>query len=172
MTLLPQTCDAPLEAFVEVLDEAIGFQETAVDHLERLAEAVVRLDESALREQMARLDAMPARLADAAGRRHRARVRLAEALGRPVTEVTLGRLAGDLPEPQASRIRLRRDRLRDLGEAVRRQHLRCAVRLGVAARINRSLLAAMAPGADAPQTYATDGSRNPAAAQAVLDARL
>jgi uncharacterized coiled-coil protein SlyX len=172
MTSVPETCEAPLEAFIESLDEAIAFQETALDQLEALAKAVGRLDESALREQMGRLDAMPARLADAAGRRHRARVRLAEALGRPVTEVTLRRLARDLPEPQAGRIRRRRDRLSDLGEAVRRQHMRCAVRLGEAARINRLLLAAMTPGAETPATYATDGRRHPEAAQAMLDARL
>jgi hypothetical protein len=172
MTSVQPTCEAPLEAFVEALDEAIAFQKTALDQLEALAKAVGRLDESALREQMGGLDAMPARLADAAGRRHRARVRLAEALGRPVTEVTLGRLVQDLPEPQAGRMRLRRDRLRHLGEAVRRQHMRCAVRLAQAARINRSLLAAMTPGADASDTYATDGSRHPAVAQAMLDARL
>jgi len=172
MTRTPAPWDAPLDGFIETLDEAIGFQERVLAQLKAMAEAVGQLDESALGEQMETLDAMPARLQDAGRRRHRARVRLAEALGRPVAEVTLGRLARDIPEPQAARIRRRRDRLLALGDAVRRQHLRSAVLLGEAARINRSLLAALAPAMEGPQTYGTNGSRDPASARAVLDARL
>lgn len=172
MTYPPETCAPPLEAFIEVLDEAVGLQEEVLAHLETMAEAVGRLDEPGLREQMHRLDPMLVRLEEAGRRRDLARARVAEALGRPVGEVTLGRLANDLPEPQASRIRRRRNRLCDLGDAVRRQHLRTAVLLGEAARINRSLLAALAPAVEGPQTYGTNGSRDPAAARAVLDARL
>jgi len=171
MTQPPATCEAPLKALVEALDEAVALQEEVLGQLEAMAEAVARLDESALREQRRDLDAMPARLAEAGRRRHRARAGLAEALGRAVAEVTLGRLARELPEPQAAAIRRRRERLRDLGEAVRRQHLRTAVLLGEAARINRSLLAALAPQADRPRTYGTDGNRDTAAGRAVFDAR-
>ena len=172
MTPTPATREAPLEAFVETLDEAADLQETVLAQLEAMAEAVGRIEESALAARVGALDALEARLAEAGRRRHRARVRLAEALGRSVAEVTLGRLADDLPEPDAGRIRRRRDRLVRLGEAVRRQHLQTAVLLGEAARINRSLLAALAPQADGPRTYGTNGSRDPSAARAVLDARL
>jgi len=172
MTRTPTTCDAPVEAFIGTLDEAVGLQEEVLAQLEAMAEAVGRLDESALRAQMVHLDPMPARLEEAGRRRHRARVQLAEALGRPVADVTLGRLARDLPEPQAGRIRRCRARLRDLGEAVRRRHLRTAVLLGQAARINQSLLAALVPETDRPRTYGTDGSRDRSTGRAVLDARL
>lgn len=172
MTRKPTPPAETLEAFLAALDEAVALQETVLAQLDEMGEAVGRLDEPALREAMGRADAMPARLEEAAVRRHEARVRLAEALGRPVAEVTLGRLVRDLPEPQAGRIRRRRERLCDLAEAVRRAHLRSAVLLGEAARINRSLLAALAPGVDGPETYTTDGSRDPATAQAMLDARL
>jgi len=172
MTRMPTTCDAPLEAFIGALDEAIGLQEEVLAQLEAMAEAVGRLDESALRAQMNHLDPMPARLEEAGRRRHRARVQLAEALGRPLAEVTLGGLAHDLPEPQAGRLRRRRARLRDLGESVRRRHLRTAVLLGEAARINQSLLAALTPETDRPRTYRTDGSRDRSTGRAVLDARL
>jgi len=166
------TCEAALEALLETLDEAIARQEEVLSQLEAIAEAVGRLDESALCEQLENLDAMASRLAEAGRRRHRARARLAEALGRGVAEVTLGRLARELPAPQAARIRPRRARLRDLGEAVRRQHLRTAILLGEAARITRSLLSALVPQADPPRTYGTDGNRDRAAGRAVLDARL
>ncbi len=171
MTRTPPLADAPLEALLGALDEAIGLQQEVRAHLEATAEAVSRLDEAALRDRMDHLAPMAARLEEAGRRRHRARVRLAETLGRPVAEVTLGRLEATLPPPEADRIGRRRRQLRDLGRAVRDQHLRTAVLVGQAARINRSLLSAVIPTAAEAGTYESNGSRDPRAGRAMLDAR-
>jgi len=171
MTSTQPQPDAPLEELLGALDEAIDLQQEVLAHLSATAEAVGRLDEAALRAQMNALAPMPARLEEAGRRRHRAMVRLAEALGRPVAEVTLGRLESSLPPSEADRIGRRRHRLRDLGRAVRRQHLRTAVLVGQAAGINRSLLSALMPTTTEACTYGTDGSRDRRTGQAVLDAR-
>lgn len=172
MTQAPVAIDAPLEDLLAALDETVALQEEVLGHLESAAQAVSRLDDEALGRMMHDLDQMPARLEEAERRRHRARVRLAEALGRPVREVTLGRLERDLPAADADRVGRRRRRLQDLADAVRRRHLRTAVFVGEAARVSRSLLAALVPTTAGARTYGTDGSPVRTSGQAMLDARL
>jgi len=172
MTQVPPAIAAPLDDLIAALDETVALQEEVLGHLDTAARAVGRLDDEALAAMVHDLDRMPARLEEAERRRHRARVRLAEALGRPVGDVTLGRLARELPGPQADRVGRRRARLRDLADAVRCAHLRTAVFVGEAARVSRSLLAALVPTVAGARTYGTDGSPERPSGRAVLDARL
>jgi hypothetical protein len=172
MTATQTAPGGALEAFLGALDEAIGLQQEVLAHLEASAEAVGRLDAAALAERLAGLDPLASRLADAGRRRHEARTRLAGALGWPVAEVTLGRLELALAPADAERVRRRRRRLSDLDEAVRRRHLRTAVLVGEASRLNRAILAALAPRAADARTYGTDGTPDPGDGRAMLDARL
>jgi len=172
MTQAPPAIHAPLEDLLAALDETLALQEEVLGHLDAAARAVGRLDDEALAAMVHDLDRMPVRLEEAERRRHRARVRLAETLGRPVREVTLGRLERELPAPGADRIARRRSRLRDLAGAVRRAHLRTSVFVGEAARVSRSLLTALVPTVAGARTYGTDGSPERPSGRAVLDARL
>jgi len=162
---------APLEALLATLDEAITLQETVLGHLDAMAEAVGRLSETALRDEVDRQAPVPARLQEAARRRHEARAALADVLGWPVADVTLGRLQAALPASEAARVGRRRVRLLALGDAVRRRHLRTAVLVGEASRIHRSLLGALAPRSGAGHTYSTNGLPVQVAGRALLDAR-
>jgi len=180
MTPAPGALEAAVKDLAEALDESIRLQEETLTCLEAGTRAVVRRDVAAIEGGLEALGSLVDRLRGAEARQRAARTRLAEALGRPGAEATLGRLERDLPPTLARRLAERRARLRDLVPAVRRAHLRMTLLVSEVSRLNRVLLAAFVPESSVPQTYRTDGkpesppagSRAWSGGGAVLDARL
>ncbi len=180
MTPVADALEAAVKDLADALDETIRLQEETLTCLEAGTRAVVRRDVAALEAGLEALGSLVDRIRGAEAHQRAARTRLAEALGRPGAEATLGRLERDLPPALARRLAGRRARLRDLVPAVRRAHLRMALLVGEVSRLNRALLAAFVPEPSVPQTYRTDGkpefrpadSRAWSGGGAVLDARL
>jgi len=160
-----------VDELIGVLDETIVLQQQALEQLRALSEAILARDEAALERRVDALGRTVPRFEAVARRRTAVRSRLAQALDRPVGEMTLGRLARQVPEPQAGAIRLRRQRLLEVAEAVRRQHLETAVLAAEVARASRSLLLGLLPGAGETQTYRTDGTAVWQPSHGLLDAR-
>ncbi|HUU91020.1 MAG TPA: hypothetical protein VM238_07405 [Phycisphaerae bacterium] len=171
MTTATAQPESLVEELLAVLDETIDLQQEALAQLRALSEAILVRDDAALGQQMDDLDRTAPRFESVARRRNAVRSRLAQALACPVRQMTLGRLAQQVPEPQAGAIRLRRERLLDLAEAVRRQHLETAVLAAEVARASRSLLQGLLPGGGEARTYRTDGTAVWQPGHGLLDAR-
>jgi len=160
-----------VDELIGVLDETIALQQQALEQLRGLSEAILARDETLLEQRVDALGRTVPRFEAVARKRNDVRARFAQALGRPVGEMTLSRLASQVPEPHAGAIRLRRRRLLDAAEAVRRQHLETAVLAAEVARASRSLLLGLLPGAGETQTYRTDGTAVWQPGHGLLDAR-
>ncbi|KPJ76035.1 MAG: hypothetical protein AMS14_02645 [Planctomycetes bacterium DG_20] len=171
MTTATAQRDPLVDELLAVLDETIDLQRETLEQLRALSKAILARDDKTLGQRMDDLGRTPPRLDAVARRRNALRSRLARALGCPVGEMTLERLAREVPEPQAAAVRLRRARLRDLAEAVRMQHLETAVLVAEVARVNRSLLLGLCPGAGETGTYRTDGTALWQPGHGLLDAR-
>ncbi|MBM4017739.1 MAG: flagellar protein FlgN [Planctomycetes bacterium] len=160
-----------LREFLAILDEEIGLQEAALRHLAALADAVAARQDGAVERLLAEADASHQRWTALGENRRAVRRRLAEALLCAPDEVTLSRLAGALPAPYGRAVADRRLRISAAAEQVRRQHLRTAVLVIEGARLSRSLLAGLAPGAAPPGTYGAAGRRPWAPPGGLVDMR-
>jgi len=171
MTTAAAQRESLVDELLAVLDETIDLQQEAFAQLQALSEAILARDDATLGQRVDDLDRTASRFESVARRRNAVRSRLAQALACPVGQMTLGRLAREVPQPQAGAIRMRRERLRDLAEAVRRQHLETAVLAAEVARASRSLLQGLLPRAGEGRTYRTDGTAVWQPGHGLLDAR-
>ncbi len=171
MTVAADQRDPLVGELLAVLDETIDLQQETLQQLQTLSEAILAHDDAALTERMDALGRTPDRLEAVARKRNAVRTRLARAAGCPVGEMTLDRVARGAAAPQAGAVRRRRERLRGLAETVRRQHLETAVLMAEVARVNRSILTGLFPGAAGAGTYRTDGTAPWQPGHGLLDAR-
>lgn len=160
-----------VEELIAALDETIDLEVGAIHQLQDLSEAALSRRTETLESVMDRLNQTQNRLGEVNEHRESLRAKLAEHLDCTVDEITLTGLAKRVPELQAEALRGRRERIRNVAEGVRRQHLETAVLLAEFAKVNRSLLEGLlAPGAET-RTYGAGGHSRWRANQGLLDAR-
>jgi hypothetical protein len=158
--------------YLAVLDEETHLQEAAVGHLKGMSDAVVSRNEQAMERLFKQADEVHDQFAQLETRRRTTGDHLAMALHCRREDLTLRRLARDLPKPEGQAVEGRRRRLRTLVGETRRQYLKTAALLGECARLNRALLAGLFPDAGNTPTYGASGRRSPRRpADYLLDAR-
>lgn len=154
-----------------VLDELAGLEERTLGHLRALATVATDRAAGEADGLLAEAGETHARFQEADARRQSIGRCLATALGRAPADLPLSRLARLLGGPQGRALDDRRRRLEALAADVRRCHLRTAVLLWEAARVNRSLLAGLFPQADTARTYGAGGRPRHGAGGGLLDTR-
>ncbi|MCX5682512.1 MAG: flagellar export chaperone FlgN [Planctomycetota bacterium] len=158
--------------YLAVLDEQARLQEAAVGRLKGMSAAMTSRDERALEILFKEADEAHDRLAQLDDRRRATGHRLAAALHCGSEDLTLKRLARELPAPEGRSVEACRRRLRTLVDDIRRQHLRTVAMLGECARLNRTLLAGLFTDAENTALYGAHGQRSPRRpADGLLDAR-
>jgi hypothetical protein len=157
--------------FLAVLDEAIRLQETAVDRLKGLCDAVTARNEAALRQIIDDAGMTSAKFAAVEHARQALSARLAAAVGCGLEEVTLSRLVRRVSAEDAQAIEERRRRITALGGDIRRQHRRTAAFVGECAHVNRAFLLGLFPEMESVKTYGHRGGHSRGVGAGLLDAR-
>jgi hypothetical protein len=157
--------------YLAALEEQTQLQATAVGHLKGLSAAMASRNPQAMECLLKEADEAQQRLAQLEARRRTAGDRLAAVLRCRQEELTLKRLARDLPGPEGRAVEGCRRRLRSMIEEVRRNHLKAVAFLGECARLNRALLAGLFPDAGVAPTYGASGRSPACSGGGLLDAR-
>ncbi len=154
--------ESPVESLVdqllELLDEQVRLLEEKRGHLRDLSSALIDRDESATESVLERMEDTERRGGEADCRLHRVRQSLGENVGCPAESLRLTALIPLLPAEKGRLLRLRRDRIAEQADHLRREHLRTVMLLNECVRINRMLLETLVPGAGSVTTYGTGGA--------------
>jgi hypothetical protein len=147
--------------YLAVLEEETHLQEAAVGHLKGMSAAMTSRDERAMEILFKEAEEAHDHLAQLEDQRRATGNRLAAALHCRQEDLTLKRLALELPAPEGRAVETCRRRLQTLVGEIRRQHLRTVAMLGECARLNRTLLTGLFTDAGNTATYGACGKRSP-----------
>ena len=154
----PERIATLIVELMTVLDEEIGLLDRRCTQLADLAEATRLRDNDALEVLLEQVE-QTLEDQDATDLKLQAlRNALAEALGRPVSQMRLSELIKQLPGRIAAEISYRREQILLLSERLKDQHVRTALVVSECARINRLLLESFFPEERRVTTYSSTGT--------------
>jgi len=142
---------------LEALDGEIVLLARRQEQMAALSEAIVQRDEGRLEALLAEVAGTLSAQAEADERVRALQAELARRLGCPPETARLGLLAERVGGREGSEMQSRRDRIVELADGLRRQHLRTSVLLTECARVNRRMLETLCPAARGVSTYDSGG---------------
>ena len=161
--------DVMMGDLAALLDEEIVALEQRRSSLQTLSAAIAKRDDKGMEAVLGELERAQQKQMQLDARLRTLRKALADAVGISDAHLRMGRLIDRLPGEAAFGLEYRRQHLALLVQSVRHEHMRAAIMLSEASRVNRELLNGLTPGNRDVTTYGRRGAASWRAGSGIVD---
>lgn len=172
MNTLSLEFDNLIDPLIAVLDRDIEHYTSSLEILNQLRGMVIKRDDEALNLLLEKARIKSNNYATVENRRNQIRTELARLGGCDVSEMTLTKLAKNLPQHRSDQVKAAKNKLESLLSKFKAEHLSTFMLLSECSRFNGIMLSALLNGRRDESTYNRQGSMNLDSKQNIMNLQL